>query len=295
MFFVGGIVPGSKAAALNIVQYEDFVASVDGRVLSSSDCVEDVARMMDEPFGTDADVLLLREVPETGLVRVNARFQRIWTEEEGLDDDNQHDNIAFEEDAAMKSSPRSFDSSSSRASSNASSSGRRYRPFYSHGSFDTQISTPQQSPLGERRGTHVFNDVSDFGDDCDHTTMHPAEITRCGVGLMLQPRYFGSSQMLLVDGIVPGGAADACRRVMVGDALLSVDGRSVEAFSSMDEAIETLIGPKDSPVTLLLHRALTGSSYTVTLVRRVHKSAAVDSSNSRSSSRSNSRSNSRNS
>jgi C-terminal processing protease CtpA/Prc len=129
---------------------------------------------------------------------------------------------------------------------------------------------------------HVFNDVCDFGDDCDETSIqHPAEITRCGVGLMLQRRYVGSSQLLLVDAIVPGGAADACRRIMVGDAVLSVDGRSVNAFPSFDAAIESLMGLRDTPVTLLLHRALTGSSYTVTLTRRVHKSAELGSSNSR--------------
>jgi C-terminal processing protease CtpA/Prc len=74
VFFVGGVMPRSKAAALNAVHIGDVVASVDGRVLSSSSCVEDAVRMIDEPYGSDSDVLLLRNVPGAGLLRLRLSF-----------------------------------------------------------------------------------------------------------------------------------------------------------------------------------------------------------------------------
>jgi hypothetical protein len=292
VFFVAGVMPDSKVAALNAVHIGDVVASVDGRVVSSSFRVEEVARMMDESRGMDADILLFREVPGSGLVQVNLRFTRTWREEQGHFDDGEHDELAMEEGAMMKSSPRSFDStSSSLVSSRASPICRRYRSFDALGSFDTQISSPQQSPRGERRGTQVFNEVSEFGTDCDQMIMHQTAVhshTPCGVGLILRNLLLGDRQLFLVDGVVPGSAADASRRIMVGDALLAVDGCSVDQFSSIDEVVENIIGPTGTNVILLLHRALTDSTYTVTLARRVPKAASVDKSNSRSSSRSNS-------
>jgi len=54
---------------------------------------------------------------------------------------------------------------------------------------------------------------------------------------------------------------------MVGDVLLSVDGRSIDTFSSLNEVAGALIGPQQTHVMLQLRRALTNSAYTVTLVR----------------------------
>jgi hypothetical protein len=281
VFFVGGVMPGSKAAALNAVQIGDAVASVDGRVLSSSSSVEDAVMMIDEPYGSDADVLLLRDVPRAGLLRVQLRFVRIWKDHAEDLDDKEHDDASLEEGHATQFSPRSFGSTSSSFSTSRASPRRRYRSFYSLGSFDTQISSPQQSPREERRGAHVFNDVSEFGSDCDQNmTQQPVPNARCEVGLMLKQIAIGNRPLLLVDGVVPGSAAHACKRIMMGDALLRVNGCSVEALSSMDEVADSISGPSGTHVTLVLHRALTDSVYTVTLVRKFHTAAVVGSSNS---------------
>jgi C-terminal processing protease CtpA/Prc len=290
VFFVGGVMPGSKAAALNAVHIGDVVASVDGRVLGSSSSVEDAVRMIDEPYGSDADVLLLRDVPRAGLLRVQLRFVRVWNDHAEDADDKEHDDASLEEGHATKFSPRSFGSTSSSFSTSRASPRRRYRSFYSLGSFDTQISSPQQSPREERRGAHVFNDVTEFGSDCDQNiSQQPVHNARCGVGLMLKQIAMGNGQLLLVDGVVPGSAADACKRIMVGDALLHVNGCSVATFSSMDEVVDSMTGPNGTHVILVLHRALTDSVYTVTLVRKFHSAAVVGS---RSSSRRSSRSSS---
>ena len=113
VFFVGGVMPGSKAAALNAVHIGDVVASVDGRVLSSSSSVEDAVRMIDEPYGSGADVLLLRDVPRAGLLHVQLSFVRVWKDHAEDVEDKEHDDASLEEGHATKFSPRSFGSTSS--------------------------------------------------------------------------------------------------------------------------------------------------------------------------------------
>jgi hypothetical protein len=253
--------PRSKAAALNAIQVGDVVASVDGYVLSSSDSVEDAVTLIDEPWGSFsvAKLLLLREIPHTAVMRIHASIQRNWYDDVGWDDDRrlhamvQSGEPALEEDLTIKSSPRSFDFGHTTT---------RYRSFYSLGSFDTQISRRQPSPRGERRGTVIFREVRNFEDE----EMLPGE---SDIGLFLKQLSLGDSKLFaIVRAMVPGGAAHACQRIMIGDALLSVDGRSVDTFSSVDDVANALMGPEYSHVVLKLHRALTNSHYTVTLVRK---------------------------
>lgn len=165
-----------------------------------------------------------------------------------------------------KSSPRS--SSFSSSSSTVPPVGqRRYRHFLSLGSFDTQISSPQLSPRGERRGPAVFNDVHEFGSDLG--TQLPVLDDMCGVGLQLKQLSQGDERPLcVVHALKPGGAAAESQRIKVGDALLSVDGCGMGMFSSLDQVARAMVGLEGTHVVLQLHRALTNSRYTVTLVRR---------------------------
>ena len=265
MFFVGGVMPGSTVAAASTIQVGDLVASVDGIVLSSSDSVEDAVRFIDEPRETVAELLLMRDVPGAGVQRLNVRFWRIWNDQDRHFAGAQSDDSTCDDDLTIKSSPRSFDSTSQ---SDASQSVQRYRPVNSLGSFDTQISSRQQSPRGERRGSRLFNEVRDFGEyDPTRTTIElPAHATEFGIGLFLKQQSPGND--LVVSAMAPGGPAHECKRIMAGDALLSVDGRSINTFSSLNEVAAALIGPKQTHVMLQLRRALTNSAYTVTLVRR---------------------------
>ena len=257
--------PGSTAAAVSTIQVGDLVASVDGIVLSNSDSVEDAVRFIDEPRETVAELLLMRDTPGAGVASLNVRFWRIWNDQDGHFGGAQSDNSTCDDDFTIKSSPRSFDSTSQ---SDAGQSVQRYRPYNSLGSFDTQISSRQQSPRGQRRGSRLFNEVRNFGGyDPTRTSIeqptHPAEF---GIGLFLKQQLPGDD--LVVGAMAPGGPAHECKRIMVGDVLLSVDGRSIDTFSSLNEVAEALIGPKQTHVMLQLRRALTNSAYTVTLVRR---------------------------
>ena len=260
---------------LGTIQAGDVIASVDGFVLSGNDSVEDAVRLIDEPRATFSvvELLLLREVPDSGVLRINASIQRNWDDDVGPYADIQFDESALGEDPAFRFSPRSFDSSAiSLSESEVGQTTLRYRSFYSLGSFDTQISSRQQSPRGERRGPVAFRDVRNFGDE-DRQPLyvhHSATPAESGVGLFLKLLSFGDQKpMIVVGAMAPGGAAHACRRIMVGDALLSVDGQSVDTFASVDDVADALMGPQHSSVMLQLRRALTSSSYTVTLVRRI--------------------------
>ena len=275
MFFVGGVAPQSKAHALNVIQAGDVVASVDGHVLSSRESVEDAVRMIDEPLGTVADVLLLREVPGSGVVNLTLSFHRFGEENGRTFDSDQSGDSLYKADQA---SPRSFTSSSSLYGSGFGPSVRRHRSFYSLGSFDTQISAPQLSPRGQRMSPIAFNDVREMEHRFSQPLQqrptaaigHKTTPINCGVGLMLRQLSEPGQQLYVVVGeLVAGGSADESKRFMLGDALLSVDGCSVSILSSLDEVASIIMGPIGTHVVLQMHRALTNSTYTVTLVRKV--------------------------
>jgi hypothetical protein len=270
VFFVGGVTPRSKADALNVIRTGDVVASVDGHVLSSRESVEDAVRMIDEPIGTVADILLLREVPGTGVVNLTLSFHRFGEENGWNFDSDQTGDSVYKADQA---SPRSITSSSSLYGSGFGPSVRRHRSFYSLGSFDTQISAPQLSPRGQRMSPIAFNDVREiqFSQPRPIAAIeHETAPINCGVGLMLRQLSKPGQQLHIVVGeLVPGGSADESKRFMLGDALLSVDGCSVSILSSLDEVASVIIGPVGTHVVLQMHRALTNSTYTVTLVRKV--------------------------
>jgi C-terminal processing protease CtpA/Prc len=263
--------PGSTAAALNVIEVGDLVASVDGFFLSSSESAEDAVRLIDQPEGSVSELLLLREVPDAEVMHVRASVQRNWIDDGGVHTDMQYEESALSEDLSVESNPRSFDSASSSLSqSEVGQPTTRHRSFYSLGSFDTQISSPQQSPRGERRGTVTFREVQNFGDDDQMAvSQQPAPLAESGIGLFLKQLVVDDETILVVvSSMTPGGPAHASQRIMVGDALESVDGRGVDTFLSLDAIEDTLMGPEHSPVMLQLHRVLTSSSYTVTLVRR---------------------------
>jgi C-terminal processing protease CtpA/Prc len=275
VFFVGGVTPRSKADALNVIRTGDVIASIDGHVLSSRESVEDAVRMIDEPMGTVAHVLLLREVPGTGVVNLTLSFHRFGEDNGWNFDSDQAGDSLYTADHA---SPRSYTSSSSLYGSGFGPAVRRHRPFNSLGSFDTQISTPQLSPRGQRMSPIAFNDVRDIERQFSQPHSQPSiaandhETTpiHCGVGLMLRQLSKPGQQLHVVVGeLVPGGSADESKRFMLGDALLSVDGCSVSILSSLDEVASIIMGPIGTHVVLQMHRALTNSTYTVTLVRKV--------------------------
>ena len=158
----------------------------------------EVVGLVDETWGGIGEVMLLREVHGRGVVRVNARVQRGGGGKVVVDDAVDESQWARGGGGLLRGSQsgfisnEGFDTKSSPHSSSFSSSSstvppvgqRRYRHFLSHGSFDTQISSPQLSPRGERRGPVVFNDVHEFGSELG--TQLPVLDEMCGVGLQLK-------------------------------------------------------------------------------------------------------------
>ena len=97
------------------------------------------------------------------------------------------------------------------------------------------------------------------------------EPRRAGVGLVLEARGRGPS---FVAELAPGGSADRCGRVRVGDQLLRVDGQIVQGLTPADLS-QIISGPEGTAVRLAFRRITSNffaeneDNFEVTLIRAV--------------------------
>ena len=75
---------------------------------------------------------------------------------------------------------------------------------------------------------------------------------QCGVGINFE---VSDRRELIVESVVPGGAADKSRRVLAGDVLIAVDGVNIKGLD-MSEISGKVLGRVGSSVTLDLRRRL---------------------------------------
>ena len=72
-----------------------------------------------------------------------------------------------------------------------------------------------------------------------------------GVGIVFKESRRNSTTALLVKSLAPGGPAEACGQIQVGDILLKVDGKDVD---STEKASKLILGEKGSKITMQFKR-----------------------------------------
>jgi hypothetical protein len=72
-----------------------------------------------------------------------------------------------------------------------------------------------------------------------------------GVGIVFKESRRNSTTALLVKSLAPGGPAEACGQIQVGDILLKVDGKDVD---STEKASKLILGERGSKITMQFKR-----------------------------------------
>mmetsp|Transcript_26422 Transcript_26422/g.66677 ORF Transcript_26422/g.66677 Transcript_26422/m.66677 type:complete len:151 (-) Transcript_26422:82-534(-) len=93
-------------------------------------------------------------------------------------------------------------------------------------------------------------------------------LAKVGIGAYFQ-RDPGDANLLLVKSVLKGSPSQMTGKILVGDKITSVDGKSCYGFS-LAELAERLLGHPGSEVTCTFSHPGETSEYSVTLVRGIN-------------------------